>query len=902
MEEDTKSASCVEQPPLKRLRGGGNSNDDNNNDNIPYGNNNMEDMIEDDDICIEEEFESYKYNGNGSDPPQPIPEEYDNDSGLTAKDLEMQSKWARPRVDPKFDPNCCDLDVQWMDMDMTVGPPLVENPHKGKKVVGMTQNPIVPIIRIYGVNDLGNSVMMLVHGFIPYAYFSIPADCPLMQSHNHKESSSQSPEHKQRHLHEIRTRLDSRLQQAVQRSGDPFKGHQNHNNNHNMPPKYCVGVQLVTDQSSIMGYDTKDKQFIKVILAMPTLIPTLKRLMEEGNDMVIDSIMPSGGGRDASNSGGYGNEGNACTWAPFECNVPFVLRYMIDRKVVGSGWLTLPKGTYKVLTGHEKSSHTQLEVVVSYTDVVSHASEGKWSRMAPIRILSTDIECQGRKGHFPEAQCDPVIQIGNVVFVYGQPKPIVQNVFTLKGCLPIVGAQVLCSDEEADMLLKWRAFVQAVDPDMITGYNVQNFDIPYLLDRATALGKKHPSQHKKLEQFRMWGRIRNQPAKMKETTFQSAAFGKRNNVETQIDGRVIFDMLPYMQRNHKLSSYTLNSVCAEFLKQQKEDVHHSIISDLQNGSDEDRHRLATYCLKDSQLPYRLMEKLSVLINYVEMARVTGVPIEFLISRGQQIKVFSMLLRKCADVNLLVPTLNKKGFNNDDTYEGATVLDPIKAYYEIPIATLDFASLYPSIMQAWNLCYSTLVPPSDVHTLDPKIYEKSDNGHVFVRSSQKKGILPIILQELLTARKRAKKDMKNAPTEFEKAVQNGRQVRVMTLCVWQNCTVMDSLLCSLPCLRLTDLLLFLCSFPPYYVAGSQSIRELGVWIYRCHRGTIALSAHCVLHHFVWTSIVGKNQGLRRRKLHDCQWVRPRCPGHLRGHGFRHGQVWDHYCEGNVSLGD
>jgi DNA polymerase delta subunit 1 len=340
-----------------------------------------------------------------------------------------------------------------------------------------------------------------------------------------------------------------------------------------------------------------------------------------------------------------------------------------------------------------------------------------------------------------------------------------------------VGSQVISSEKEEDMLLKWRVFLEACDPDIITGYNVQNFDIPYILDRVDALckGKANKATKAKMSDFRMWGRIKGSPAKMRDTTFQSAAFGKRNNVETTIDGRVIFDMLPYMQRNHKLSSYTLNNVCAEFLGQQKEDVHHSIISDLQNGSDEDRHRLAVYCVKDALLPLSLMNKLSILVNYVEMARVTGVPMSFLISRGQQIKVFSMILRKCKEVNLLVPTLRKGGITGDGGYEGATVLDPIKAYYEIPIATLDFASLYPSIMQAYNLCYSTLVSPQDAQKLDPSQYKKSDNGHTFVHSSVKKGILPTILAELLGARKQAKKDMKNAPTEFEKAVQNGRQV-------------------------------------------------------------------------------------------------------------------------------
>ena len=79
------------------------------------------------------------------------------------------------------------------------------------------------------------------------------------------------------------------------------------------------------------------------------------------------------------------------------------------------------------------------------------------------------------------------------------------------------------------------------------------------------------------------------------------------------------------------------------------------------------------------------------------------------------------------------------------------------------------------MQAWNLCYSTWVMPADVHRVDPNVYETSGNGHRFVKADVKKGILPTILEELLQARKRAKKDMKNAETEFERAVQNGRQL-------------------------------------------------------------------------------------------------------------------------------
>jgi DNA polymerase delta subunit 1 len=65
-------------------------------------------------------------------------------------------------------------------------------------------------------------------------------------------------------------------------------------------------------------------------------------------------------------------------------------------------------------------------------------------------------------------------------------------------------------------------------------------------------------------------------------------------------------------------------------------VHWSIITDLFQGTPDDRRRLAVYCLKDAALPQRLMDKLMVMYNMIEMARVTGVPLDYLLSRGQQV--------------------------------------------------------------------------------------------------------------------------------------------------------------------------------------------------------------------------------------------------------------------------
>merc|ERR1719159_1652719 len=96
--------------------------------------------------------------------------------------------------------------------------------------------------------------------------------------------------------------------------------------------------------------------------------------------------------------------------------------------------------------------------------------------------------------------------------------------------------------------------------------------------------------------------------------------------------------------------------------------------------------------------------------------------------------------------------------SDDKYEGATVLDPITGYYEQPIATLDFASLYPSIMMAHNLCYCTLVPPEKISAVNAASMQVTTTpiGCKFVGASSRRGLLPMILEELLAARKRAKK--------------------------------------------------------------------------------------------------------------------------------------------------
>merc|ERR1719482_512486 len=133
----------------------------------------------------------------------------------------------------------------------------------------------------------------------------------------------------------------------------------------------------------------------------------------------------------------------------------------------------------------------------------------------------------------------------------------------------------------------------------------------------------------------------------------------------------------------------------------------------------------------------------------------------------------MIYRKCRAEGYAVPAKRQGG--GDDTFEGATVLDPTCAFYEKPIATLDFASLYPSIMMAHNLCYTTLLTPEGLRKVSPEDVTTTPSGCKFVKSTKRLGLLPMILQELLAARKRARKEMAEATDPLTKMVLNGRQL-------------------------------------------------------------------------------------------------------------------------------
>ena len=532
-----------------------------------------------------------------------------------------------------------------------------------------------------------------------------------------------------------------------QRDCEPFKAYLETQLAQHQPAIYSVQMVM---RENLYGFQGNQKSpYLKITVTDPKFINRLRTSVEGGNANYKGLWKAADGGVLTFDS------------------IQYVLRFMIDTKISGMSWVEVPAGKYHMIPARDRHSNCQIEAYVHYRDLIAHPVDGEWAKMAPLRVLSFDIECAGRKGIFPEANVDPVIQIANVVTRFGEEKPFVRNVFCMDTCSLIVNTQIFEFEKEDKMLTAWRDFVEEVDPDVIIGYNISNFDFPYLLDRA---------KHLKAAKFPFLTRLKNVQSAAKETNFSSKQMGNRDTKATNTNGRLQLDLLQLIQRDHQLRSYTLNSVCAHFLNEQKEDVHHTMITELYNGTPESRRRLAVYCLKDAYLPQRLMDKLMALVNYTEMARVTGVPFNYLLSRGQQVKFISQLFRKALEQQLVIPNLRND--SSDEQYEGATVIEPIRGYYDVPVATLDFASLYPSIIMAHNLCYTTLLNKTAVDKLaltKDEDYIVTPNGDMFCTSKVRKGLLSQILEELLGARKRAKKELSAETDTFRKAVLNGRQL-------------------------------------------------------------------------------------------------------------------------------
>ena len=616
----------------------------------------------------------------------------------------------------------------------------------------------------------------------------------------------------------------------------------------------------------------------------------------------------------------------------YESNILPLLRFMHIRQLEACGWVSVDKN--KLEDFYEKPTYNDINYKTKWQNIVKidDRSIGK------LIIASYDIECTSEDGSFPKPNRpgDKVIQIGITLSRYGESECYAQYLLGLGKTDDIENATVEWFETEEELLLGFTKIMKKLNPDIITGYNIFGFDFNYLMERAKFLEIE--------PKFSRLSRVVNESSKWIEKDLSSAALGKNILTYYQMTGRVIFDLMKVMQRDHKLSCYKLDYVASYFIRekiinmsqdiknniftiktkktdglykgnfitivytegpvetkyndgekfevieitegsvmlkgivddsefkdkkcdlfwcQAKDDISPNDIFRLFKGNSKDRAIIGKYCLMDCALCNKLVSKLQIITNSVSMANVCNVPLSYLFLRGQGIKIFSLVAKKCREREHLIPVIQKKEtkkdienkkFNNvfdpvkeyqkkidlamekfvnalnnkykeeeieDDEemgYEGAIVFPPKPAVYYDPVTVLDYNSLYPNAMILRNLSHETFVndpiydnlPGYRYHTISYKMIDREEvlekikeknrkvkkkkiqntmfcnisnndikQGMVTCKFAEKidgsKGIIPEILNDLLTARKKYKKMMEVEKDYFLKAILEGLQL-------------------------------------------------------------------------------------------------------------------------------
>ena len=445
----------------------------------------------------------------------------------------------------------------------------------------------------------------------------------------------------------------------------------------------------------------------------------------------------------------------------YEANLDPVLRLMHRTGIQSTGWLDTGA---QCVRSH--LAHVDIDLFCNDWTTLTPV---KRDDIAPFVVASVDIECNSSTGKFPDADVkdDCCFQIALTLCKFGSDVPYEEVCLCYK---KTEGEKVRSFDTEKELLEAFQQYLRKADVDIITGWNIFGFDLEYIMKRGMVCGCAST--------FYEMGKFKNVSCEMMYKKLSSSALGDNELKLLPMSGRFIFDLFHEVKKGYKLDSYKLNSVAKLYLGDQKLDMPpREIFRRFREGDAHELGEVADYCIKDTLLPHKLLAKLCILVNLLEMAKATSVPLCFLVERGQQIKVFSQLCKKAAELGFLVPVIYQ-GTLPEEGYEGATVLEAQSGAYYTPITALDFASLYPSIMMAHNLCYSTLVMDERRYGNVPGVeYETFTlgSGKTYKFAQNVPSLLPTILAELKEFRKQAKKDMAMATTQGMKEVYNGKQL-------------------------------------------------------------------------------------------------------------------------------
>lgn len=434
--------------------------------------------------------------------------------------------------------------------------------------------------------------------------------------------------------------------------------------------------------------------------------------------------------RDPSKTPDVRDKLSAAGATPYEADILFKYRFMNDFGLSGLGWVKAVNGNWastEVVRADRKISAEKIQPVENGEDV-------------PLKIMSLDIECVSVEGGtLPQPGKDPVVIVS---LKFNTPyKGADSMILSTRS-----GSGVTAFPDEKAMLGGLAEIINNFDCDVITGFNINDFDLPYLLERMRKNGIRP-----------IFGRCNQK---------QVVARKLMNRHRVSITGRVIVDSFEIVKKDFSLQRYGLDFVAKDLLGKSKEKVKLSQIEKMWKGGQEDFEKLVSYARKDAELAMDLVLELNLMDKYAALSKVSGTLPQDTMEGGETSRIENYILREFNREGYILPCrpgdaeVRKREGSRREELKGGFVIEPKKGLQSFVMA-FDFKSMYPSIIKTFNICPTTLTKKEVPNVI------KTPSGAMFVPESMRKGIIPKIVDQLIRSREVVK-------TELEKTRSPGRE--------------------------------------------------------------------------------------------------------------------------------
>lgn len=311
---------------------------------------------------------------------------------------------------------------------------------------------------------------------------------------------------------------------------------------------------------------------------------------------------------------------------------------------------------------------------------------------------------------------------------------------------------------EREILAGLTKVVRESDPDIITGYNIDNFDLPRIRSRMRALAGR---DHQKGSEMFGWGRVPITDSEAKRT-FPEKEVNRRT---WRVSGRCVLDAWWQARQTLRPKRETLKYVCRllwpDDEELQKMDVD---ASKMDKEWAERPDVVMQYCVQDTILPIEILNRIAAVRRKEALAAVAATPLDVTINGTTSQWIDSLVIRLADREGIAVPRTNRGG--GGDQIAGGYVHDVDVGVHRW-VAVLDFKSMYPSIMIAKNICYTTRIDGNARPEEAPESgFHESPLGARFLPAETRRGLIPRLLEQLMSLRADHKQAMQTAKESGE----------------------------------------------------------------------------------------------------------------------------------------